>query len=186
MVNGSITSEFPQETNVVENLIKEGRKEEAFKEASPYVINLSRKFYVRGLDREDIENEALYALWRAIETYNSKMKFRFKTYMGKVVINKMMELIRSMTRDKRDDTLSSTEELATVFSTYKEPKIDLKLDLEYFITKYLPIKYSPFWRESIRCGSFEDGGRNLGYTNNETRHLRNVVIRMAREALGIL
>jgi len=186
MAGKNLAREFPKETNGIEDLLKDNKKKEAFQKASSYVINLSRKFYVRGLEREDIENEALYALWQAIESYDISRGLKFKTFMGKVVINRMMELIRSMTRDKRDDTLASNSDLAKAFSSYTKPQVDIKLDMEYFITRTLSMKHAPFWKESLRCGSFADAGRNLGYTKNETRHLRDVIIKKAREALGTL
>lgn len=53
--------------------------------------------YLRGYDQEDLQQEALLALWKACLTYNPK-KSKFSTYATTCIANRFRDLIKIQSR----------------------------------------------------------------------------------------
>lgn len=165
----------------MEALIEEKRYDEAFEKGSRFAIGMGRKFHVEGLEKEDIDNEALYTLWTAIKCYNRKVGASFKTYLGKCLSHNMMYMLKYSKRQKRDREGTTIEELAIIFRKSHVPNLSDKIDLHYFLPAILPSHLVPLLKEFLRCGSFRDAGRTLGYTFNETRYLRRCILDALKE-----
>ena len=157
----------------VEKMIEEGNYEGAFERASGYALSIGRRFYVEGLDRDDIDNEVLYTLWQAILSYRKGGEASFKTYLGRCISNNLMIMVYHRKRKKRSP---DEDALQSAFPPSYHPKLDERLDLYFFLPKLLPPHLAPLFKEFLRCGSFTEAGDYLGYSYNETRYLRRQII----------
>ncbi|MCK4522058.1 MAG: hypothetical protein KAU20_05775 [Nanoarchaeota archaeon] len=160
----------------MEQIIKEGEYEEAFRKGASYAIGVGRKFHIRGMDRDDIDNEALYSLWLAITSYDGALKVAFKTYLGNCLSNNLMKLLDHSKRQKRDEESISINDLATILSSYHTFNLDDKIDLHHYLPRIISYRLIPLFKEYLKSGSFRDAGTTLGYTWNETRYLRRCIL----------
>ena len=156
----------------VEELISNNLYEEAFNEASSYAIGIGRKFHIRGMDRNDIDNETLYSLWTSIISFDSERGVVFTTHLGNCVSNSLMKILNFSKCQKRDEESITIEDLASIFPPQVSDDLDTQLDLHYFLPKILSFRLMHILKEYLKCGSFFDAGKKLGYNFNETRYLR--------------
>lgn len=158
----------------IDGLLAEGRKDEAFIAAADYVKGLSHKFGVTGFDKEDLENEALIELWEAIENFDGGRGIKFKTYVGRCIVNRIMKMIKRTQRQKR---VRNDEEMMQHYPSYYNSTIETKIDLETFIPQQLDLKLREIWMTFLGCGSLTEAGLELGYAFNEAVYLRRKIIR---------
>lgn len=64
------------------------------------IIAIARNYYLSGGDREDLVQEASFALFKSIETYDEKSNVLFKTYAITCVKNKILSEIKKSNTDK--------------------------------------------------------------------------------------
>ena len=64
------------------------------------IIAIARNYYLSGGDREDLVQEASFALYKAIETYEKKSNVLFKTYAITCAKNKILSEIKKSNTEK--------------------------------------------------------------------------------------
>ncbi|MBY6836769.1 sigma-70 family RNA polymerase sigma factor [Clostridium botulinum] len=68
-------------------------KEKLIEEFRPFIKNLSRKTFIHGYDKDDIENECYKNLFKCLNSYNLE-KHRFVAYATIGIKNNLNDLIR--------------------------------------------------------------------------------------------
>jgi RNA polymerase sigma factor (sigma-70 family) len=63
--------------------------------------SIADEFFIPGLGHDDVDQEALIALWVASRSFNPDMGASFKTWGGRVVRARLTDLLRRATREKR-------------------------------------------------------------------------------------
>ncbi|NFI03480.1 sigma-70 family RNA polymerase sigma factor [Clostridium botulinum] len=98
----------------VEMLAKESKhgdnlsKEKLIEEFRPFIKNLSRKTFIHGYDKDDIENECYKNLFKCLNSYNLE-KHRFVAYATNGIKNNLNDLIRkTKKRDNSEGSLALT------------------------------------------------------------------------------
>ncbi|NFO15633.1 sigma-70 family RNA polymerase sigma factor [Clostridium botulinum] len=81
-------------------------KEKLIEEFRPFIKNLSRKTFIHGYDKEDIENECYKNLFKCLNSYNLE-KHRFVAYATNGIKNNLNDLIRK-TKNRDNSEGSST------------------------------------------------------------------------------
>ncbi|NFI54974.1 sigma-70 family RNA polymerase sigma factor [Clostridium botulinum] len=77
-------------------------KEKLIEEFRPFIRNLSRKTFIHGYDKYDIENECYKNLFKCLNSYNLE-KHRFVAYATNGIKNNLNDLIkRSKNRDNSE------------------------------------------------------------------------------------
>ena len=64
------------------------------------IIAIARNYYLSGGDREDLVQEASFALYKSIETYEKKSNVLFKTYAITCAKNKILSEIKKSNTEK--------------------------------------------------------------------------------------
>ncbi|MBN1065396.1 sigma-70 family RNA polymerase sigma factor [Clostridium botulinum] len=83
-------------------------KEKLIKEFRPFIKNLSRKTFIHGYDKDDIENECYKNLFKCLNSYNLE-KHRFVAYATNGIKNNLNDLIkRSKNRDNSEGSSALT------------------------------------------------------------------------------
>ncbi|NFE75193.1 sigma-70 family RNA polymerase sigma factor [Clostridium botulinum] len=83
-------------------------KEKLIEEFRPFIRNLSRKTFIHGYDKEDIENECYKNLFKCLNSYNLE-KHRFVAYATNGIKNNLNDLIkRSKNRDNSEGSSALT------------------------------------------------------------------------------
>lgn len=62
-------------------------------EFKPFILNLSKKIFINGYDRQDIQNECYKILFNCVSVYNLE-KHRFVAYATNSIKNNMNDLIK--------------------------------------------------------------------------------------------
>ena len=76
------------------------------------VLHIARSYFLSGADREDLVQEGMIGLYRAINTYDSDMRASFSTYAHSCVRNRMRDAVKRANRDKHrvlNDAVSLTQ-----------------------------------------------------------------------------
>ncbi len=81
-------------------------KEKLIEEFRPFIRNLSRKTFIHGYDKDDIENECYKNLFKCLNSYNLE-KHRFVAYATNGIKNNLNDLIRK-TKNRDNSEGSST------------------------------------------------------------------------------
>ncbi|UZP02653.1 sigma-70 family RNA polymerase sigma factor [Clostridium botulinum] len=81
-------------------------KEKLIEEFRPFIKNLSRKTFIHGYDKDDIENECYKNLFKCLNSYNLE-KHRFVAYATNGIKNNLNDLIRK-TKNRDNSEGSST------------------------------------------------------------------------------
>ncbi|WP_252247827.1 sigma-70 family RNA polymerase sigma factor [Clostridium sp. ZS6] len=81
-------------------------KEKLIEEFRPFIKNLSRKTFIHGYDKEDLENECYKNLFKCLNSYNLE-KHRFVAYATNGIKNNLNDLIRK-TKNRDNSEGSST------------------------------------------------------------------------------
>ncbi|KAI3349142.1 sigma-70 family RNA polymerase sigma factor [Clostridium botulinum] len=81
-------------------------KEKLIEEFRPFIKNLSRKTFIHGYDKYDIENECYKNLFKCLNSYNLE-KHRFVAYATNGIKNNLNDLIRK-TKNRDNSEGSST------------------------------------------------------------------------------
>ncbi|NFG28695.1 sigma-70 family RNA polymerase sigma factor [Clostridium botulinum] len=68
-------------------------KEKLIEEFRPFIRNLSRKTFIHGYDKDDIENECYKNLFKCLNSYNLE-KHRFVAYATNGIKNNLNDLIK--------------------------------------------------------------------------------------------
>ncbi|MBN1056114.1 MULTISPECIES: sigma-70 family RNA polymerase sigma factor [unclassified Clostridium] len=83
-------------------------KEKLIQEFKPFIKNLSRKTFIHGYDKDDIENECYKNLFKCLNSYNLE-KHRFVAYATNGIKNNLNDLIkRSKNRDNSEGSSALT------------------------------------------------------------------------------
>ncbi|NFL34509.1 sigma-70 family RNA polymerase sigma factor [Clostridium botulinum] len=83
-------------------------KEKLIEEFRPFIKNLSRKTFIHGYDKNDIENECYKNLFKCLNSYNLE-KHRFVAYATNGIKNNLNDLIkRSKNRDNAEGSSALT------------------------------------------------------------------------------
>ncbi|EES48873.1 sigma-70 family RNA polymerase sigma factor [Clostridium botulinum] len=98
----------------VEMLAKEAKngdnlsKENLIEEFRPFIRNLSRKTFIHGYDKDDIENECYKNLFKCLNSYDLE-KHRFVAYATNGIKNNLNDLIRkTKNRDNSEGSCALT------------------------------------------------------------------------------
>ncbi|MBN1042815.1 sigma-70 family RNA polymerase sigma factor [Clostridium botulinum] len=98
----------------VEMLAKEAKngdnlsKENLIEEFRPFIRNLSRKTFIHGYDKDDIENECYKNLFKCLNSYDLE-KHRFVAYATNGIKNNLNDLIRkTKNRDNSEGSCTLT------------------------------------------------------------------------------
>ncbi|MBN1049302.1 sigma-70 family RNA polymerase sigma factor [Clostridium botulinum] len=113
-------------------------KEKLIEEFRPFIRNLSRKTFIHGYDKNDIENECYKNLFKCLNSYNLE-KHRFVAYATNGIKNNLNDLIkRSKNRDNSEglSALTLTDNLEHTLSNNEnlEDILCNKCDLEILKT----------------------------------------------------
>ncbi|NFO48604.1 sigma-70 family RNA polymerase sigma factor [Clostridium botulinum] len=113
-------------------------KEKLIEEFRPFIRNLSRKTFIHGYDKNDIENECYKNLFKCLNSYNLE-KHRFVAYATNGIKNNLNDLIkRSKNRDNSEGSsaLTLTDNLEYTLSNNEnlEDILCNKCDLEILKT----------------------------------------------------
>ncbi len=83
-------------------------KENLIEEFRPFIRNLSRKTFIHGYDKNDIENECYKNLFKCLNSYNLE-KHRFVAYATNGIKNNLNDLIRkTKNRDNSEGSCALT------------------------------------------------------------------------------
>lgn len=83
-------------------------KEKLIEEFKPFIKNLSRKTFIHGYDKDDIENECYKNLFKCLNSYNLE-KHRFVAYATNGIKNNLNDLIRkTKNRDNSEGSSALT------------------------------------------------------------------------------
>ncbi|MCS6110971.1 sigma-70 family RNA polymerase sigma factor [Clostridium botulinum] len=83
-------------------------KEKLIEEFRPFIRNLSRKTFIHGYDKDDIENECYKNLFKCLNSYNLE-KHRFVAYATIGIKNNLNDLIRkTKNRDNSEGSSALT------------------------------------------------------------------------------
>ncbi len=83
-------------------------KEKLIEEFRPFIKNLSRKAFIHGYDKEDLENECYKNLFKCLNSYNLE-KHRFVAYATNGIKNNLNDLIRkTKNRDNSEGSSALT------------------------------------------------------------------------------
>ena len=83
-------------------------KEKLIEEFRPFIKNLSRKTFIHGYDKDDIENDCYKNLFKCLNSYNLE-KHRFVAYATNGIKNNLNDLIkRSKNRDNSEGSSALT------------------------------------------------------------------------------
>ncbi|NFE85824.1 sigma-70 family RNA polymerase sigma factor [Clostridium botulinum] len=83
-------------------------KEKLIEEFRPFIKNLSRKTFIHGYDKDDIENECYKNLFKCLNSYNLE-KHRFVAYATNGIKNNLNDLIKkSKNRDNAEGSSALT------------------------------------------------------------------------------
>ncbi|NFT08353.1 sigma-70 family RNA polymerase sigma factor [Clostridium botulinum] len=85
-------------------------KEKLIEEFRPFIRNLSRKTFIHGYDKEDLENECYKNLFKCLNSYNLE-KHRFVAYATNGIKNNINDLIRKT--KNRDNSEGSSALILT-------------------------------------------------------------------------
>ncbi|NFT91074.1 sigma-70 family RNA polymerase sigma factor [Clostridium botulinum] len=110
-------------------------KEKLIEEFKPFIKNLSRKTFIHGYDKDDIENECYKNLFKCLNSYNLE-KHRFVAYATNGIKNNLNDLIRKTKNrdnsegssaltltDNLEHTLSNNENLEEMLCNQCDLKI---------------------------------------------------------------
>lgn len=112
----------------IESLAKKSKdgdnlsKEKLIQEFKPFIKNLTRKTFIHGYDKEDIENECYKNLFKCLNSYNLE-KHRFVAYATIGIKNNLNDLIRkTKNRDNSEGSsaLTLTDNLEYVLPSNNE------------------------------------------------------------------
>lgn len=78
--------------NETENFIIEVKHERMVR---GIVRTVLRKYDVLGLEEEDLVQEGMLALWKAVRSYKSNNGAKFETYASVVIYNRIVDIIRT-------------------------------------------------------------------------------------------
>jgi RNA polymerase sporulation-specific sigma factor len=134
-------------------LVKEGNNkalEVLLNRYKNLIIKISTKYYVLGMDKEDIIQEGLIGLFEAIRNYNPDKNITFKTYLYFIVKKKFLVLLRNSNRQKRikevielgenilyEDKKINEIENKQIIEKVKEKLSDLESSvLEFYLLNY--------------------------------------------------
>lgn len=84
-------------------LYREGNQsavEELMEQYKGLVNSIARSFFLKGVDREDLIQEGMIGLFKAIDTFNLQGNVSFITYAHECIKNRMLDCIRSGMRLK--------------------------------------------------------------------------------------
>ncbi len=118
-----------------ENLYKaqsgdEKSLEELFREASPLVEIIASKYINSPLEKEDLMQEGMIGLFRAIESYDESKGARFKTYAERCIDNAMKDAIKGATRRKDVPAESVVEYKEEAFTDSEDSAEEIYLHKE--------------------------------------------------------
>ncbi|NFR87731.1 sigma-70 family RNA polymerase sigma factor [Clostridium botulinum] len=83
-------------------------KEKLIEEFRPFIKNFSRKTFIHGYDKEDLENECYKNLFKCLNSYNLE-KHRFVAYATNGIKNNLNDLIRkTKNRDNSEGSSALT------------------------------------------------------------------------------
>ena len=92
---------------------KEGAVEELLERHKGLVNSIARTFYLKGVDRDDIVQEGMIGLLKAITTYNLQSGGSFSTYAHECIKNRLLDYVRNGTRLK-NKALSDSVPISSV------------------------------------------------------------------------
>ncbi len=81
-------------------------KEKLIEEFRPFIKNLSRKTFIHGYDKDDIENECYKNLFKCLNSYNLE-KHRFVAYATNGIKNNLNDLIKKSKNRDNSEGLSA-------------------------------------------------------------------------------
>ena len=82
--------------------------------------SISRRFYAPGMDRQDLEQEALVALWNACRTFDPEKGVPIKQWIRIVVLARMKDVVTAANRQKQrmlNEATPRGEELVSLVET---------------------------------------------------------------------
>ena len=90
------------------------------------VRQIARRFYFSGEDTDDLVQEGMLALWKAVREYSPQKNAGFSTYASRCIRNKMIDALRSLPKEKclpLNEVLAAddTEVLAAVAAVLEDP-----------------------------------------------------------------
>ncbi|MCX4362910.1 MAG: sigma-70 family RNA polymerase sigma factor [Clostridia bacterium] len=90
--------------------------EELMEKHKGLVNSIARGFFLKGLDNDDIVQEGMIGLFKAVVTYNLNGEIAFSTYAHECIRNRILDCIRNGTRLK-NKALSDSVPISSVEET---------------------------------------------------------------------
>lgn len=78
----------------------------------PLAARVAAGYRIPGLERQDVEQEAMVALWNAARTYNPDAGAKFTTWAERVIRARLVDVLRTATRQCRHAPLVDLGEIA--------------------------------------------------------------------------
>lgn len=66
----------------------------------PFALTVAREYRIPGAERQDVEQEALFALWKAFRDYDHSRDASFKTFAALVIRRHLITCMRAGLREK--------------------------------------------------------------------------------------
>jgi len=109
--------------NDIDKILKEAQKgdsnaiDQILKEYKYLAVTIARKYYLLGGEKDDLIQEGMIGLFKAINTYDSNKGVAFKAYASKIVERNMISAIKQGASNKHqvlNDSVSleSSEEIS--------------------------------------------------------------------------
>ncbi len=91
----------------------------------PLIFKISSKYFISAFDKEDIIQEGLIGLYKAIRDYNPDKKINFRSFIYYVIKKRIYSLLRDSNRQKRliKEVVELKENLKIIIEDNKEERI---------------------------------------------------------------
>ena len=83
--------------------------ERALNDLEPAIQYWCSRFFIKGYDKEDLEQEVRLRLWTKFDKFNPNKKVLVYTWGNQVVQNCLNNLLRDSLRQKRDNGMETAE-----------------------------------------------------------------------------
>lgn len=183
--------QLEQEKAMLELARKERQEafEEIAREFSCHVKKATRRFFMPGADKEDVQQEALVGLNQAVRTFDSTYGRTLAEHIQMCMRNSVVRAVRSSTR-KKHQVLSRSVDFEDLHpaSLQSDPsqEVEGKLMVESLI-KHLKQNLSSFEIESLAARVKGDTVQQIGQRFNvPSKKVENALFRARQKAKQVL
>ena len=161
-----------------------------------FILEKSQKYYISGLEKEDVIQEGMIGLFKAVQNFDGEKGASFKTFAGLCVERRLIDTLRSSLRDKNkmlNDSLSldrfrCEDNKQTFMEFIKDPDqnpeertvsaLSISALMEE-VKEVLSFQELTVWKLFIEGHSREDiavkTGKTLKQTNNSLQRIKGKI-----------